>query len=121
MLAGFFYGEDMRQFAGKIGRRTGCYDPWARLSAAVISQACLDYNKMKQRSLKERKVVAREIEVEALDVEGFLVDETNEFVAYLEVAGWPDMTTDKLRGVVEAVKDNNFSYENAGRQKLSFG
>lgn len=108
----------MRQFVGKVGRRSGNYDPWARLSAAVISQACLDYDKMKQRSLKERKVVAREIEMEALIVEEFLVDEKNEFVLYLEAAGWPDMTTDKLRGVVKAVKDNSFTYENAGRQKL---
>mgnify|MGYP003638845399 FL=1 len=121
MLAGFFYGEYMRQFAGKIGRRTGNYDPWARLSAAVLSQACLDYNKMKQRALKERKVIAAEVEMEALIVERFLVDEANEFVLYLEAAGWPDMTTDKLRSVVESVKNNNFSYESAGRQKLSYG
>ena len=107
--------------AGKVGRRTGNYDPWSRLSAAVLSQACLDYNKLIRRSKNQGKEMAKENLQEAKLVERFLADEVNPFVMYLETAKWENhMTTEKLKEVVESVKQDKFNYGNPGRQKLVY-
>ncbi len=81
-------------------RDANTFDPYKRLAAAVLHQACKDYYKLcrKLESPYLKAELAESYETECNNIEAFLLNPTNAYVEYLGID--PDVIHDyvMLRG-----------------------